>query len=56
MDIFEIRGVDRSSGCIVVVRPDQYVWHVLPLNARDKLADYFAVIFVAGEWRMMGRR
>ena len=31
-DIFELRGVDRS-GCVVVVRPDQYVAAVLPLDA-----------------------
>jgi phenol 2-monooxygenase (NADPH) len=48
-DIFEIRGVDRTSGCVVVVRPDQYVGHVLPLHARDGLADYFAAIFLARE-------
>jgi phenol 2-monooxygenase len=27
---------------MVVVRPDQYVGHVLPLSARDELAAYFA--------------
>jgi phenol 2-monooxygenase len=32
-DIFEERGVDRASGCLVLVRPDQYVAHVLPLHA-----------------------
>ncbi len=43
-DIFEMRGIDRASGCMVVVRPDQYVGHVLPLRARDELAAYFAGI------------
>ena len=32
-DIFTMRGIDREGGCIVVVRPDQYVAHVLPLDA-----------------------
>jgi len=41
-DIFAMRGIDRTTGCIVVVRPDQYVGHVLPLPARDELAAYFA--------------
>jgi len=41
-DIFAMRGIDRAAGCIVVVRPDQYVGHVLPLSARDELAAYFA--------------
>jgi phenol 2-monooxygenase len=43
-DIFELRGLDRAEGCVVVVRPDQYVGHVLPLAARDELAAYFAGI------------
>ncbi len=43
-DIFETRGIDRTEGCIVIVRPDQYVGHVLPLRARDELAQYFAAI------------
>src|SRR4029450_4010631 len=29
-DIFELRGVSRDTGCVVVVRPDQYVACVLP--------------------------
>jgi phenol 2-monooxygenase len=41
-DIFELRGIDRDAGCLVVVRPDQYVGHVLPLDAIDELADYLA--------------
>ena len=31
-DIFAMRGIDRERGCMVVVRPDQYVAHVLPLD------------------------
>ena len=43
-DIFDLRGIDRDSGCLVVVRPDQYVAHVLPLDATDELASFFAGI------------
>jgi phenol 2-monooxygenase len=39
-DIFERRGVDRS-GAIVVVRPDMYVAHVLPLAATEALGRFF---------------
>ncbi|GEO84361.1 MULTISPECIES: FAD-binding monooxygenase [Alphaproteobacteria] len=46
-DIFDLRGVDRESGCVVVVRPDQYVAHVLPLDAYDALAAYFEGFMVA---------
>jgi len=41
-DIFEMRGVDREQGCMVVVRPDQYIAHVLPLHGFDALAGFFA--------------
>jgi Phenol hydroxylase, C-terminal dimerisation domain/FAD binding domain len=40
-DIFDLRGIDRDQGCIVIVRPDQYVAHILPLDAYDALADFF---------------
>lgn len=40
-DIFDIRGVNRKAGCIVVVRPDQYVANVLPLDGYEALAAFF---------------
>jgi phenol 2-monooxygenase len=40
-DIFAMRGIDREQGCMVMVRPDQYVAHVLPLDAYAELAAYF---------------
>lgn len=40
-DIFDMRGIDRASGCMVIVRPDQYIAHVLPLDAHGELAAYF---------------
>jgi phenol 2-monooxygenase len=40
-DIFAMRGIDRDAGCMVVVRPDQYVAHLLPLNAHAELAAFF---------------
>lgn len=40
-DIFAMRGIDRRAGCMVVVRPDQYVAHVLPLDGYRALATFF---------------
>ncbi|MBO0754564.1 MAG: FAD-binding monooxygenase [Bradyrhizobiaceae bacterium] len=40
-DIFAMRGIDREAGCVVVVRPDQYVAHVLPLDGYKQLASFF---------------
>jgi len=40
-DIFDMRGIDRDRGCVVVVRPDQYIAHVLPLDAYADLLAFF---------------
>jgi phenol 2-monooxygenase len=40
-DIFDLRGIDRAKGAMVVVRPDQYVSNVLPLDAHDELTAFF---------------
>jgi len=40
-DIFTMRGIDREQGCMVLVRPDQYVAHVLPLDGYQQLAAFF---------------
>lgn len=40
-DIFELRGIDRQQGALVVVRPDQYVAQVLPLGDHAALSAYF---------------
>ncbi|WP_198964056.1 FAD-binding monooxygenase [Bradyrhizobium sp. Y36] len=40
-DVFTMRGIDRRAGCMVVVRPDQYVASVLPLDDFAGLASYF---------------
>jgi phenol 2-monooxygenase (NADPH) len=45
-DIFDLRGVDRDTGCMVVVRPDQYVSHVLPLHGHEALSEFFDRILI----------
>ncbi|KRA22153.1 phenol 2-monooxygenase [Microbacterium sp. Root61] len=40
-DIFAERGLSRD-GVVIVVRPDQYVAAILPLQARDELTAFFA--------------
>jgi phenol 2-monooxygenase (NADPH) len=44
-NIFDMRGIDTDQGCMVVVRPDQYVAHVLPLDAFQELSDFLAGIY-----------
>ena len=52
-DVFDMRGVDRD-GCMVVVRPDQYVAHVLPLDAHGELAAFFAGFMIGRELNRNG--
>ena len=42
-EIYKSRGVNREQGCIIVVRPDQYVSAVLPLSqhANGMMEDFF---------------
>ena len=47
-DIFEMRGLNREQGCMVIVRPDQYIAHVLPLHGFNALADFFAAFMLEG--------
>ena len=44
-DIYAARGIS-PEGAIVVVRPDQYVAHVLPLTARAELTEFFAGVLL----------
>ena len=46
VDIFDLRGIDREQGATVVVRPDQYVSNVLPLEAHDELGRFFAAFLI----------
>jgi phenol 2-monooxygenase (NADPH) len=39
-DIFDLREIDRAKGCIVIVRPDQYIAEILPLDAHRELSEF----------------
>ncbi len=45
-NIFESRGVDPLRGAMVLVRPDQYVAHVLPLDGYRELEAFLQPVFV----------
>ena len=42
---FDLRQIDRDRGCMVIVRPDQYVAEVLPLDSHAELKNFFAGVF-----------
>ncbi len=45
-DIYDLRGIDRSAGCVVVVRPDQHIANILPVNAHEALTKFFDVFMI----------
>lgn len=45
-DIYDTRGIDSNQGALVVVRPDQYIACVLPLNGYNELTGYFNRIMI----------
>ena len=47
-DIFALRGIDRAQGALVIVRPDQFVANVLPLDAFDAMTGFFARFMLDG--------
>lgn len=46
-DIFDMRGIDRENGCMVIVRPDQYIAHIVPLDGHQELSIFFKNIYVS---------
>lgn len=40
-DIYDIRCICKEKGCVIVVRPDQYVANVLPIEAHEQLTAFF---------------
>ncbi len=43
-NIYDRRGIDQERGALVIVRPDQYIAQVLPLDATEQVSAYFAGI------------
>lgn len=46
VDIFDLRGIDRRNGCLVLVRPDQYIAHVLPTDPAEGLEAFFEAFMI----------
>ena len=40
-NIYNLRRINGEHGCLVIVRPDQYIAHILPLDETDALAAFF---------------
>lgn len=46
-DIFTMRSIDRKQGCVLIVRPDQHVAHILPLDGFRQLSAFFEGFMIA---------
>ena len=46
-DIFDMRKIDRVRGALIIVRPDQYVAHILPLTAHAEVSAFFDGFMIA---------
>jgi phenol 2-monooxygenase len=42
-EIYEKRGISRD-GCLVIVRPDQYVSDIMPIDETDRLVSFFCEV------------
>ena len=47
-DIFDLRGIDRARGALVLVRPDQFVAEVLPYDGIDRLEARLSAVLCPG--------
>ena len=45
-NIYDLRGIDKDKGCVVIVRPDQHIADILPLDAYEELSKYFENIYL----------
>ena len=45
-DVYDLRGIDRMAGCVVIVRPDQHVATILPVTAHAELSKFFDAFMI----------
>ena len=45
-DVYDLRGIDRSSGCVVIVRPDQHIASILPVTSHAEVLKFFEVFMI----------
>ncbi len=43
------RGIDTENGCLIIVRPDQYVADILPLDDFDGLTSFFENVLAVND-------
>jgi phenol 2-monooxygenase (NADPH) len=53
-NIYDMRSINKESGCLVVLRPDQYIAQVLRLNDSEALAEFFAGFMLTTQEQISG--
>ena len=48
-DIFDSRGIGREDGCVIIVRPDQHIASIVPLDGLEEITGFFARFMVPSE-------
>jgi phenol 2-monooxygenase len=43
-NIYQMRGIDKKLGCMLIIRPDQYVAAILPLDDFEGLSAFFGCV------------
>ncbi len=43
-NIYDLRGIDRIHGAVIVIRPDQYIARVIPLDAFEQLGSFLTSV------------
>ena len=46
-ELYDLRGIERNRGCVVIVRPDQHIASILPVAAHAKLSESFDFFMIA---------
>ncbi|KAJ6470218.1 phenol hydroxylase [Mycena vitilis] len=52
---YEAWGIDKTHGCVVISRPDQYIGYIGSLDDAEDVARYFDAILVPAEERVDGK-
>ena len=45
-DIFNLRQIERKNGCMVLIRPDQYIAKISPLNSTSETFEFFSQFMI----------
>jgi phenol 2-monooxygenase len=45
-DVYDLREIDRKNGCIVIVRPDQHIASILPVEAHAEVSSFFDTFMI----------